>query len=143
MVSEDRGLIGYTCSYTPIQLIRAAGYKPYRILPETNAPEKAGQLMHDNLCPHVKQILNRGLSNDLPNLDGLVFINSCDAMRRLPSAWKAARPGDNIIVLELPSVINHDLLRTPHVLSFFPTDKSCGIFLPDKQAHLCHSSIPI
>lgn len=107
MTHKKNGLIGYSCSYTPIQLINAAGYTPFRILPETNAPDQAGQLMHENLCMHVKQILNRGLSNDLPDLDGIVFINSCDAMRRLSSAWKAARPNDNIFVMELPSVINN------------------------------------
>lgn len=113
MTSNRAPLIGYTCSYAPVQLIRAAGFIPYRILPETRAPDEAGRLMHDNLCSHVKQVLNRALSDDLPALDGMVFVNSCDAMRRLPGAWRATRPQDRMIVLELPSVL------TAGAISFF------------------------
>lgn len=111
MTPEKQRFIAYSCSYAPIQLINAAGYVPYRILPEKTVKERAGVFMHDNLCSHVKQILNRGISNELPELDGIVFVNSCDAMRRLSSAWKAARPLDNVFVIELPSVINNTAIE--------------------------------
>lgn len=98
--------IGFTCAYTPIPLIEAAGFSPYRIFPESKAPDQAGHLLHDNLCPHVKKVLDRALSDDLPNLSGMVFINSCDSMRRLSDAWQKARPTDRVILLDLPSGIN-------------------------------------
>lgn len=98
--------IGFTCAYTPVPLIEAAGFTPFRIFPETKAPEHAGHLLHDNLCPHVKKVLDRALENDLPELEGMVFINSCDSMRRLADAWKEARPDDKIILIDLPSGIN-------------------------------------
>jgi benzoyl-CoA reductase/2-hydroxyglutaryl-CoA dehydratase subunit BcrC/BadD/HgdB len=85
-------------------LIDAAGYIPYRILPMGECPDQAGQLLHDNLCPHVKRILDRAISKDLPDLAGVVFINSCDAMRRLSDAWRHVRPDDNIILLDLPAI---------------------------------------
>ena len=43
--------IGFTCAYTPVPLIEAAGFSPYRVFPETKAPDQAGHLLHDNLCP--------------------------------------------------------------------------------------------
>ena len=95
--------IGFTCAYTPVPLIEAAGFSPYRIFPETKAPDQAGHLLHDNLCPHVKKVLDRALADDLPELEGMVFINSCDTMRRLADAWKQARPDDKIILIDLPS----------------------------------------
>lgn len=98
--------IGFTCAYTPVPLIEAAGFTPYRIFPESKAPDQAGHLLHDNLCPHVKKVLDRALAGDLPNLEGMVFINSCDSMRRLADAWREARPDDKIILLDLPSTIN-------------------------------------
>lgn len=98
--------IGFTCAYTPVPLIEAAGFSPFRIFPESIAPDHAGHLLHDNLCPHVKKVLDRALADDLPDLDGMVFINSCDAMRRLADAWHAARPGDRILLIDLPSAIN-------------------------------------
>jgi benzoyl-CoA reductase/2-hydroxyglutaryl-CoA dehydratase subunit BcrC/BadD/HgdB len=96
--------IGYACAYTPLVLIDAAGYAPYRILPMSECPDQAGQLLHDNLCPHVKRILDRAISKDLPDLCGVVLINSCDAMRRLADAWGRVRPGDKIILLDLPAI---------------------------------------
>ena len=99
--------IGFTCAYTPVLLIEAAGFSPFRIFPESKAPDQAGHLLHDNLCPHVKKVLDRALADDLPDLEGMVFINSCDSMRRLADAWHEARPDDRIILLDLPSGINN------------------------------------
>lgn len=100
---KNKSSIGYACAYTPLVLIHAAGYTPYRILPISACPDQAGQLLHDNLCPHVKRILDRAIGEDLPDLAGVVFINSCDAMRRLCDAWRHVRPDDNISLLNLPA----------------------------------------
>ncbi len=100
----ERHRIGFTCGYTPVPLIEAAGFTPYRIFPESTAPDQAGHLLHDNLCPHVKRVLDRALAEDLPRLDGMVFMNSCDAMRRLADAWHYARKDDRMILLDLPNV---------------------------------------
>ncbi|MBW2437644.1 MAG: 2-hydroxyacyl-CoA dehydratase [Deltaproteobacteria bacterium] len=102
-MSKKNEKIGYACAYTPLVLIHAVGYTPYRILPMSECPDQAGQLLHDNLCPHVKRILDRAISKDLPDLAGVVFIKSCDAMRRLCDAWQHVRPDDNIILLDLPA----------------------------------------
>jgi len=102
--SESIKKVGYACAYTPLVLIDAAGYTPYRILPMGECPDQAGQLLHDNLCPHVKRILDRAISKDLPDLGGVVFMNSCDAMRRLSDAWRHVRPDDNVILLDLPAI---------------------------------------
>jgi benzoyl-CoA reductase/2-hydroxyglutaryl-CoA dehydratase subunit BcrC/BadD/HgdB len=68
-----------------------------------DSPDQAGHILHDNLCPHIKKILDRAMSNDLPDLAGIVFMNSCDAMRRLADAWHHIRPGENCILLDLPA----------------------------------------
>jgi benzoyl-CoA reductase/2-hydroxyglutaryl-CoA dehydratase subunit BcrC/BadD/HgdB len=102
MPTEKTPYIGFSCAYTPLALIDAAGYAPYRILPMGNAPDMAGQILHDNLCPHVKRVLDRALDNDLPELAGVVILNSCDAMRRLADAWPKVRPKDRVILIDLP-----------------------------------------
>ena len=105
-MSRETEKIGYSCAYTPLVLMDAAGYTPYRILPISECPDQAGQMLHDNLCPHVKRILDRAIGKDLPDLAGVVFINSCDAMRRVCDAWRQVRPDDNIISLDLPAISN-------------------------------------
>ena len=102
MPDTDRKRIGFACAYTPIALIDAAGFAPYRLIPAGDWPDQAGRLLHDNLCPHVKRILDRAIQGDLPALAGLVLVNSCDAMRRLADAWSALRPDDGIVLLDLP-----------------------------------------
>lgn len=103
-MSVNRGLIGFTCAYTPVPLLRAAGFSPCRILPDADSPDQAGRLLHDNLCPHVKRVLDRAMRGAIPDLTGMVFMNSCDAMRRLYDAWQTVRPGRNAVLIDLPSV---------------------------------------
>jgi benzoyl-CoA reductase/2-hydroxyglutaryl-CoA dehydratase subunit BcrC/BadD/HgdB len=94
--------VGFFCAYTPIPLLDAAGFSPHRLLPVGDWPEEAGALLHENLCPHVKRALDRAIAGDLPELAGIVVVQSCDAMRRLEEAWQKARPEDRIGNLDLP-----------------------------------------
>jgi len=96
--------VGFTCSYTPLALIHAAGFEPYRMLPLRNAPDQAGAVLHDNLCPEVKRVLDRRLAGDLPPLTGVVFANSCDAMRRLANAWSDLDLDGLSTLLDVPTV---------------------------------------
>jgi benzoyl-CoA reductase/2-hydroxyglutaryl-CoA dehydratase subunit BcrC/BadD/HgdB len=98
--------IGFACAYTPVVLIDAAGFAPYRILPMTEAADQAGMVMHDNLCPHVKRILDRAMSGDLPHLEGTVLVNSCDSMRRLADGWRTVRPDDKVVLVDLPATLD-------------------------------------
>lgn len=105
-MSENQSLVGFTCAYTPLPLIHAAGFVPYRVLPISETQEQAGALLHDNMCPHVKRILDRVLSQDLPMLQAVVVMESCDTMRRLAEAWRLARPEQKILPIDLPTSTN-------------------------------------
>ena len=71
-----------------------------------DSPDRAGQLLHDNLCPHAKRILDRAMENDLPDLHGMVYMNCCDAMRRLSDAWRTAKPDSQVALVDLPVMSN-------------------------------------
>jgi benzoyl-CoA reductase/2-hydroxyglutaryl-CoA dehydratase subunit BcrC/BadD/HgdB len=79
-MNRDKKYIAFSCAYTPLQLIDAAGFIPWKILPAGIWPERAGEILHENLCPNVKRILDWGLEGDLPELAGVVFMNSCDGI---------------------------------------------------------------
>lgn len=102
MNPANRSPVGYACGYTPLPLIAAASFTPFRVLPMTAAPDRAGQLLHDNLCPHVKSILDRAMAGDLPKLAGMVVMNSCDAMRRLYDAWLTLPGHPPAVLIDLP-----------------------------------------
>lgn len=111
MMDTNRGTIGFACAYTPLPLIDAAGFSPYRILPDDDSPDQAGRLLHDNLCPHVKRLLDRAMSGRIPDLTGMVFMNSCDAMRRLCDAWKQVRADMPVVLIDLPTVATDASIR--------------------------------
>jgi benzoyl-CoA reductase/2-hydroxyglutaryl-CoA dehydratase subunit BcrC/BadD/HgdB len=114
-------LVGFTCSYTPLPLIHAAGLTPYRLLPVGDWPEQAGGLLHVNMCPHVKRVVDRALAGELPPLAGLIVMNSCDTMRRLSDAWAQVHPADLVAVVDLPAQLSGaarpHLVRELHRLS--------------------------
>lgn len=124
MGKGERPRIGIACSYTPLPIIDAAGFVPYRILPLGAAPDQAGTVLHDNLCPHVKRILDRAVAGELPELAGVVFVNSCDTMRRLADAWQVVRPRDPTFLIDLPvssdenavAYLARELVRLRHEL---------------------------
>ena len=103
-MNRNKGVIGFACAYTPLPLIHAAGFAPYRVLPNVDCPDQAGRLMHDNLCPHVKRVLDRAMSGMIPDLKGMVFMNSCDSMHRLYDAWKTVKADMNVVLIDLPAV---------------------------------------
>jgi len=110
--------IGFVCAYAPVALMDAAGFVPYRVLPMGNWPDQAGRLLHDNLCPHVKLVLDRAMQDDMPDLSGMVFVNSCDAMRRMADAWRRVRPRDRLAMIDLP------VTRSTASVSFFSGELS-------------------
>ena len=150
MIRDNFKRIGFTCAYTPLPIIHAAGYVPFRVLPVGDAPDQAGHILHDNLCPHVKRVLDRALAQDLPQLSAMVFLNSCDAMRRLSDAWKRVRPHDRAIILELPATADDrslhffadELVRLAHALEEWSgqllteTDIATSIDIYNELSHL-------
>ena len=72
-------LLGWICSYTPEELILAAGFIPYRI---HSAAGGAGPdaYLPANLCPYVKSLLGVGLNMRRRFAgDGFCLFLRCDA----------------------------------------------------------------
>lgn len=86
---EDSSLpkIGYMCSYTPVEIIRAAGFHPVRVRGSNTEDASSGEHLCSNICPYIKTVLEKKLSGGLEHLHGMVFANSCDGMRRLYDTW--------------------------------------------------------
>ncbi|MDY6857148.1 MAG: 2-hydroxyacyl-CoA dehydratase family protein [Thermodesulfobacteriota bacterium] len=81
--------IGWLCSYVPQEILLVAGFNPTRLSIEKEAIIMADAYIYLNLCPYIKSVLDLGLLKKADHLDGMVFIGSCDAMRRLYDVWKS------------------------------------------------------
>ena len=94
-------IMEWTCTYTPVEIIFAAGFHPYRIIPSTD-PSLANSYLDSNFCPYVRSCLGEVLDKESEYADNLIIVNSCDAMRRLYDAWRHYVQGTFIYLLDLP-----------------------------------------
>ncbi|HHT9130729.1 MAG TPA: 2-hydroxyacyl-CoA dehydratase, partial [Candidatus Brocadiaceae bacterium] len=103
---EDHALpkIGYFCSYTPVELIRAAGFHPVRIKGSGKESCSANEVLCGNICPYIKAVVDQKISGNLEDFKGMVFVNSCDGMRRLYDAWVRLDEGKKTFnyILDIP-----------------------------------------
>jgi len=95
-------LVGWICTYTPEEIIRAAGFLPYRLLPY-NPEDSAGDrdLLPPALCPYVRQAARSICRRSNENLRGLVIANSCSAAIHLYNTF-AGRDELFVHLLDLP-----------------------------------------
>jgi benzoyl-CoA reductase/2-hydroxyglutaryl-CoA dehydratase subunit BcrC/BadD/HgdB len=79
--------IGYLCTYTPKELIRAAGFLPVRILAGNQAISLANSYLQSYSCSQARGCLEKMLRGEL-NLRAVVFTRSCDTLMRLADIWE-------------------------------------------------------
>jgi bzd-type benzoyl-CoA reductase N subunit len=105
MARSRKPVIGWFCSYTPLEILLAAGLYPYRILPEPGRTiTRADSYIDRNFCPYVRTCLGEALEGKYRFLSGLVVVNSCDPMRRLYDVWRYNIGGDFNYLLDLPRI---------------------------------------
>ncbi|MDR4496669.1 MAG: acyl-CoA dehydratase activase [Candidatus Scalindua sp.] len=100
---DVRPKIGYFCTYTPVEIIRAAGFHPIRIKGEEGDNSSSDELLCNNICSYIKTIADKKVTGALSQLEGVVFTNSCDGMRRLYDAWVRIDNGSKFnYILDIP-----------------------------------------
>ena len=94
--------MGWFCSYTPLEILYAAGFMPVRITGHSDTIKKADAYMHPNLCQYARSCLDAAMEGQYGHLSGAVFMNSCDTMRRLYDVWKRYADADFTFIADLP-----------------------------------------
>src|SRR3970040_1866708 len=98
----ERLKVGFLCSYTPEEVILAAGLQPIRLHTSGKPLKRADAYLHNTLCAYVRSVLDAALEGDAAHLAGMVFVSSCDAMRRLCDVWRHYVRTDFVHILDLP-----------------------------------------
>jgi len=80
-------ILGYFCTNTPEEMIRAAGFLPVRILSSRDTISLASRHLQSYSCSLVQSSLEAALRGDLSFLDGTVFPHTCDSIQRLSDIW--------------------------------------------------------
>ena len=76
-------LIGYACSYIPVELLSATGLRPYRLLHgEINLSKRGEKIVRVDACPMIKSNLAYVIENQ-KRFAALVGSTGCDMSRRM------------------------------------------------------------
>ncbi len=100
--ASGKKIIGYFCSYTPVEIIHAAGFIPARINGGPGPVEKANAHVPDFICPYMKRGLENALNGKYDYLSGLVQGYTCDAACGTVNIWKDAIDLELVHTLPLP-----------------------------------------
>jgi benzoyl-CoA reductase subunit C len=86
---QGKKIIGYLCALTPVEIIAAAGFIPFRIKGDVNEPiTKADTEMETIVCPLVRSCFDISLKGRYDFLDGIVIPHACDSICRTYDVWK-------------------------------------------------------
>ncbi|MFZ5569415.1 MAG: 2-hydroxyacyl-CoA dehydratase subunit D [Thermodesulfobacteriota bacterium] len=101
-------IVGHFCSYTPEEIITAAGALPYRIFGSSTGISKADAHLQAYSCSLVRGALEDALAGRLDFLDGTVFPHTCDSIQRLSDIWRLNIKGKFHLDVVLPVKLNTD-----------------------------------
>jgi benzoyl-CoA reductase/2-hydroxyglutaryl-CoA dehydratase subunit BcrC/BadD/HgdB len=96
-------VVGWTCTYLPLEILEAGEIQPLRIIPSPSS-EKADAYLDPNYCPYIKSVLGEALQKRYSSISGIVLINTCDGMRRLYDALRFYSPPSFCYLLDVPRV---------------------------------------
>ena len=95
---------GWLCSYTPVEILVAAGLIPTRLDAGDMFLSEPNPHIYQLMCPYVRAVFGAAQKDSFDPLDGVVFMKCCDAMLRLYDLWKAHLPDQKAYILPLPKI---------------------------------------
>jgi len=108
---KDQGkkIVGYVCSYMPEEILYAADILPYRITGTgVSDMSQADAYLSRVNCSFSRCCLELGFRGEYDFLDGAVWVNGCDHIRRCYDNWKAKHPFPFMYMLPVPHKIFPD-----------------------------------
>ena len=87
-LKREKKIVGTLCSYTPEEIIVAAGAHPFRLLGSGERVRLADAHLQSYCCSLARGVLEDALAGRLEFLDGVVFTHTCDTMQRLSDIWR-------------------------------------------------------
>ncbi|KJS30618.1 MAG: hypothetical protein VR64_15500 [Desulfatitalea sp. BRH_c12] len=132
-------VVGHFCSYTPQELLVAAGALPYRILGSGADIVHADGYLQSYCCSLVRGGLEDALAGRLAFLEGAVFPHTCDSIQRLSDIWRMNAGfdfhADIIMPVKLDTASAAEYMTA--VLARFKADveKGLGVTISDTMLH--------
>jgi benzoyl-CoA reductase subunit C len=103
---EGKKIIGYICSFVPLEMITAAGCVPFRVRGNVREPiTKGDTLMETIVCPFIRSCFDLSVKGHYRFLSGMVIPHGCDSMVRGYSAWNYSLNLPYFHFVNIPSVV--------------------------------------
>lgn len=100
-------VFGWICTHSPEEVIYAAGMLPYRVVGDPNEEIVGAEAyLFANTCFLVRSIIQLGLNKEYDILEGVLFVNTCDHMRRIFDVWRYYLPLPAYHILAIPHKIS-------------------------------------
>ncbi|HXX33846.1 MAG TPA: 2-hydroxyacyl-CoA dehydratase family protein [Thermodesulfobacteriota bacterium] len=98
-------IIGYICSFVPLEIVAAAGCIPFRVRGNVNEPiTKGDTLLETIVCPYYRSCFDLSVKQKYDFLSGMVIPHGCDSMVRSYSAWSYSLPYPYFHFINVPTV---------------------------------------
>jgi bcr-type benzoyl-CoA reductase subunit C len=98
-------IIGYICSFVPVEIVAAAGCIPFRVRGDVNEPiTKGDTLLETIVCPYYRSCFDLSVKQKYDFLSGMVIPHGCDSMVRSYSAWSYSLPYSYFHFINIPTV---------------------------------------
>jgi bzd-type benzoyl-CoA reductase N subunit len=104
---DGKKVVGFVCSYMPEEMLYALDILPYRITGKgVQDTSHADSYLTRVNCSFARACLELGFTGGYEFLDGAVWNNGCDHIRRCYDNWKAKIPFPFMYMLPVPHKIS-------------------------------------
>ena len=104
--AQGQKIIGYICSFVPLEMITASGCVPFRIRGDIREPITQGDtLMETIVCPFIRSCFDLSVKGRYAFLSGMVIPHGCDSMVRSYSTWNNSLNLPYFHFVNTPSVV--------------------------------------
>jgi len=109
---QGKKVVGFVCSYLPEEILYAMEILPYRITGKgAQDTSHADSYLTRVNCSFARACLELGFTGRYGFLDGAVWINGCDHIRRCYDNWRAKIPFAFMYMLPVPHKISPQARR--------------------------------
>jgi benzoyl-CoA reductase/2-hydroxyglutaryl-CoA dehydratase subunit BcrC/BadD/HgdB len=105
---EGREVVGFVCSYVPVELIHAAGFIPVRLLIGPPPGDTAGTYMQGFCCSFARSLLEGLGDGTYDYLSAVVMPHTCDTIRNMSDLLDTVNPELRVFKLMVPTVTHTD-----------------------------------
>ena len=102
---EGKKIIGYVCSFVPLEIITGAECIPFRVRGSVYEPITTGDtLLETIVCPYYRSVFDLSVKGKYGFLSGMVIPHGCDSMVRSYSSWSYSLPYSYFHFVNIPTV---------------------------------------